>query len=125
MDPVNGLNRLMELLRRRMTETPSRVEKRAISTSRSAYTEQPSVKPSLAQLEAGIAERIKCVDPSDENYNTKATRIFIESVLKWEFGEELIQDTHFAEMVREVNNMFKSDPNIQKGFNALLTRMRR
>lgn len=49
-----------------------------------------------------VFKRIKFIEPTDPDRRRKAFRIFIESVLLLELGDELINDPKFYELVNEV-----------------------
>lgn len=56
-----------------------------------------------------IAQRVKSLRPDDPNRGKKAFRIFLESVLLNEFGEQLIDDTVFYQMVDEIQEVMEAD----------------
>src|SRR4051794_8119314 len=49
-----------------------------------------------------IGERVRALDPDDPRRARKALRIFLESVLLGELGEELINDQAFYQLVDQV-----------------------
>jgi hypothetical protein len=50
-----------------------------------------------------IVERIRAL-PEEERTSPKAARIFVETVIAWEFGEQLLQDPQFTDLSKEVVN---------------------
>ncbi len=115
MERVRGLNQIVEVLRNQASDKSSRARKQA-SNERAA---QPG-KFDVAQLERHISERIKSIDADDPDRDLRAGQVFIGSVLGWEFGDELIQDNGFAEMIQEIHNMIESDPKLSKTFRHLI-----
>lgn len=59
-----------------------------------------------------ISQRVKALDPDDPKRGKKAFRIFLESVLLTELGENLINDPGFYQMVDEVQSSMEQDPQI-------------
>ncbi len=79
----------------------------------------PQPRPGRAQArEAGastrmrtlIATRVKALDPADPDRRRKAFRIFLESVLLAELGENLINDAQFYELVQRVQETMEAEP---------------
>ena len=70
--------------------------------------------PALQQQRTGnlINQRVKALDPDDPNRGRKAFRIFLESVLLAEFGETLINDPKFYQMVDEIQRVMEEDSRI-------------
>jgi len=52
----------------------------------------------ITQLEQHIAEKIKNLDSTEKDHIPKIARIFVESVLGWEFGNQRFQDTKFNQI---------------------------
>jgi hypothetical protein len=59
-----------------------------------------------------IAERVRALDPADPDRGRKAFRIFLESVLLAELGEELINDPGFYQLVEQVQRTMEDSPRI-------------
>ena len=59
-----------------------------------------------------ISQRVKALDPADPQRGRKAFRIFLESVLLNELGEELINDSAFYQMVDQVQQTMEQDQQI-------------
>lgn len=59
-----------------------------------------------------ISQRVKALDPADPQRGRKAFRIFLESVLLNELGQELINDSAFYQMVDQVQQTMEQDEKI-------------
>jgi hypothetical protein len=59
-----------------------------------------------------IAQRVLVIDPDDPQRERKAFRIFLESVLLAELGDELINDPAFYQMVEDVQLQMEGDPEL-------------
>jgi hypothetical protein len=80
-----------------------------------AASRRSAAKPARARSSQGgslIAERVRALDPADPDRGRKAFRIFLESVLLAELGEELINDPGFYELVDKVQRTMEDSPRI-------------
>ena len=75
---------------------------------------------SLQQLQQKIAERVRAIDPDDAQRGQKSTLIFLESVLRWEYGEGLLNDPRFFNMLDEIQSGMESDPAIRNKLKKLI-----
>ena len=63
-------------------------------------------------LAAVVARRVRAVDPADPDAHAKAFQVFLESVLLAEFGEHLINDPAFHQLVEGVYHQMASAPEL-------------
>lgn len=109
LDPANQLAALIRVqvasLRRRQ-ET-----KGGIGQKKPAGASVASPPPDLAAL---VAQRIRSIAPDDSQRERKAFRIFLETVLLSELGQELVSDPSFSVMVDHVQGQMESDPQLAK-----------
>ena len=68
--------------------------------------------PKSTRLGGLINQRVAALDPADPERGRKAFRIFLESVLLGEFGEELINDPGFYQMVDDIQQLMEGDARI-------------
>jgi hypothetical protein len=59
-----------------------------------------------------IGHRIRALQPDDPNRGRKAFRIFLESILLNELGENLVNDPSFYDMVDTIHSQMESNPQI-------------
>ncbi|MBV8660353.1 MAG: hypothetical protein JO142_21240 [Burkholderiales bacterium] len=71
-----------------------------------------SRKTAQPQIGALIARRVKAIRPDDPERGRKAFRIFLESVLINELGENLINDPGFYDMVDQIQQRMEQHPTI-------------
>jgi hypothetical protein len=76
-----------------------------------------------ARAGALIAERVRALDPADPERGRKAFRIFLESVLLAELGEELINDHGFYELVDQVQRTMEASPQIAAAMSKAVARL--
>ena len=122
-DPINGLSGIMQALRRRFAERASES-----GGGRPAATPktQPraAVQAGIDELERKIALRLRSLQP-DERTSPRATRVFIETTLAWEFGDEILTDPSCAELAADIQKAIDDSPDIRKRFDAMLKNLSR
>lgn len=64
-------------------------------------------------IDAWITARIAALSPDDPNRRRRAFRIFLESVLRHEFGSQLIGDGGFDQLVDLVLQQMESDQELR------------
>lgn len=107
MDPVNGLSQALSILRQRLSEqnrtTAGRKGRPAITAS---HTASPATKE---EVKRKIGERIRGI-PEGKDKQRKSAQAFVEIVLAWELGDEVLNDPKFADITNEVVNTLLEDP---------------
>lgn len=66
-------------------------------------------KITFETLKTRVRERICSIDPDDAHRTKKANRIFLESVLLFEFGNELMDDPTFYMLLEDIQSLMESD----------------
>jgi len=80
---------------------------------RSKHARKPSAQSSEDRDVASlVAQRVSIIDPEDPQRERKAFKIFLESVLIAELGDELANDPAFYTMVEEVQQQMEADPEL-------------
>ena len=111
MDPISRLNRLVETLRQQMAESAKRLDT-AKPHAAEAKPQSRSARLSVEELRRRIQERVKAIEPDNPDRGRRARRIFLESVLAWEFGDELLLDSRLDRLIDNIQQTFESDPEI-------------
>ena len=99
-----------------------RSEKGGSSTARSGAGKsrsKGSAKADIAELKSQITARLRELDP-DERSSPQAARIFVESALAWEFGDEILTDPNFAKLASDIQQAIGSSPEAREKFAELL-----
>lgn len=110
MGPIDGLNQIMRILRRQLSEKTQRKSKNTATNSLfSSYAAENKTKPSLQALQQKIHNRIDALEETEKK-GPKAVSIFIESILLWEFGDALIEDNQFTELAERLQHIMTKDP---------------
>ena len=66
---------------------------------------------------------MRAIDPDDPGRHRKAFRVFLESVLLVVFGDELINDAGFHQLVEEVHLQMETDADLAPAIHAATARL--
>ncbi|MDH5731149.1 MAG: hypothetical protein OEZ58_19365 [Gammaproteobacteria bacterium] len=103
MDKISGLNNIIQIIRQQSenkTHRSKKTEKASTSKTNSGNTNISNLN--LDQLEQHLSERINSINKTEPNYEDKINELFIKTVLVWQFGDEILQDRKFNEMVKSI-----------------------
>jgi hypothetical protein len=108
LDPTSQLASLIRvqvasLRRRHEVKNPAGKRQPAVSAAGGS--------PDLASL---VAQRVRSIAADDPMREKKALRVFLETVLLSELGQELLGDPAFSTMVDHVQAQMESDPDLAK-----------
>ncbi len=119
MDPVNGVGQIVQILRKKLGD------RKVAQPSSDASSEKTSSarKASAEDIRRKIGTRIRTLDP-DEHQGRKAAQIFVESIIAWEFGDEVLQDPKFAELATEVTDSVLHNEKAATQLKTLLGQLR-
>jgi hypothetical protein len=122
MDPVSHLSRIVELLRRQAPAAAGKLGQKGKSAA-TGDSQAAADRPSVEQLERQISKRIRGLDSGKTEHKRRATRIFVESVLAWEFGDRVMSDPRFFALVDYVQTAMESDPSTDAEIRSMLDSM--
>ena len=71
----------------------------------------PAVDPAQ-DLATVVAQRIRSIERADPQRERKALRVFLETMLLAELGQQLAADPSFTQMVDHVQAQMESDPDL-------------
>ncbi len=112
MDPLGNVSPVMEVLRRQMSENLEKL--RRAGDSAAASRPLPTVggrtvEPNLRQT---LGRRVGALERADPQFQQRATRLFVESILLAEFGADRANDAGFQMLIREVATMMAEEPTV-------------
>lgn len=81
----------------------------SISAKNKLLHAKPKSEPDLASF---LALQLSQISKTDVNRRRKAFRIFLESVIVSKFGQTIVNDIHFPEMINQIQDQMSSDPEL-------------
>lgn len=118
MQPVDNIAQVMQVLRRQMAENLERMR-----SSGKLGAAQPAA-PAVRNVRQTVERRIKSIDADDPRYLEKAASLFVESVLLAEFGDGLVNDPEFRDLVGQVQSALLADAELSGDVGRLAARIR-
>jgi hypothetical protein len=122
MDPISKLSKLLETIRAQQL-SDSRINSRKVSDSidltQPGKSNNLNKKLTSQQLSKRIHDRINHL-PTSERYGSKAIQVFVDSVLAWEFGEDLLQSDSFFKYSDKIRDVISNDENLSHEFELFL-----
>jgi hypothetical protein len=119
MEPINGLERLTELVRRKSAEAAAADKPRGAQQP-AADGQRPA---SVGALEQQIQRKVKQLGL---NATTPAAlqRVVIEAMLAWEFGaDDMHNEPKFAALVNRVQRHIDTEPALRKQFETVVSQL--
>lgn len=122
MTAIQGASDIAVFIRRQLETMRASPAQRVVHAgpgerSRKGALTQAEDLPSL------VFRRIRLVDPGDPDRRRKVFRVFIESVLLFELGDELINDAKFHELVATVQERMAGDTGLAVAMNEASDRL--
>lgn len=112
MDPVNQLSQIIQSLRQRLNKT---TVSQGTSPTHAADRQSPPVvdrrpltRATVTELRDRIGTRIRQL-PTEQRTSKLAAQVFVESVLVWEFGDDILQYKKFGRMSTDIQTAITSD----------------
>lgn len=112
MDPVNQLSQIIQSLRQRLNKT---TVSQGTSPAHAADRQSPSVidrrpltRATVTELRDRIGTRIRQL-PAEQRTSKLAAQVFVESVLVWEFGDDILQYKKFGRLSTDIQTAITSD----------------
>ncbi len=122
MDPINRLSRIIETLRQQMAESAKRPGPSKPSSDE-VRARNRSDRPSVEELRHRILQRVREIEPDNPDRGRRARRIFLESVVAWEFGDELLLDSQLDRLIDSLQQTFETDPELDIQFRELIANL--
>jgi hypothetical protein len=112
--PISTVGQLVSVIRAQFAARPEFAPSKRRPASGQGLPTDKSSTYSPENLESLIGLRIKSIDRDDPNSGRKAFRVFLEAILLSHFGENLINDAKFYQLVDDVQLSMEGDPDIRK-----------
>lgn len=124
MDPIDGLSRFLQTVRRRAEAERtgrSRHPREAAPASRT----EARLPHDPERLRRQVLTRLRAVDPAGADYETRALRAFVAAVLHQEFRVDAADEAGFEPIVEKVCAALAAHEATRGDFRAVLTSLRR
>ena len=118
MNAISNVQAIVATIRAELAQRVSGGQASAMQAQKKRARGKSSPVPTASSL---IGERVKALDPADPQRGRKAFRIFLESVLLNELGQELINDNAFYQMVDQVHKTMEQDEKIAGAIEQAVT----
>jgi len=122
MDKIKQVNSIFQIARSHITNK-NNINSTAKSKKTSKSTNKKNKKLSISELKTSIFKKVKNLDNTDSDYSQQVQKIFLESVLIREFGEELANDPDFHEMINKINDSISKDTESSLNFSNLVKQL--
>jgi hypothetical protein len=117
MISISNVQQIVAVIRQQLATRAAPLEPRLRRGEGAAGTAAKSPPKDIAAL---IGQRIKAIDRDDPNRGRRTFRVFVESILLSELGEELINDPQFYRIVDDVQQQMETDPMTQASVSAAI-----
>lgn len=117
MDPIDNVRRSLELLRQQRAQKTAKSQGASETHPIAAAAQHPHANRSARQ---SASRKIQALSRDDPAYHEKAINAFIESVLASEFGEGLVNDPEFQDMVKEIQSAMTADAELSAQLRQLV-----
>jgi len=114
----------MEILRREMTQNLDRLKRAGKLPSQQAPRPSGSSNVASSSVRETVARKIHAIDPLAPDFDRAAASVFIESVLTGEFGDALLNDPAFREIMHDVQHAMLSNESVRAQLQTLLRELR-
>jgi hypothetical protein len=120
MEPIDGLDKLMRLLRSRASEKTTRTERQAAATP-GAGSERAQVM-ARPTIEQELRTRIRQLRSASANQHA-IDQAVIGTMLAWEFSDELYNESKFNALAQRVYRHIENEPRIQAALHKIIEQL--
>jgi hypothetical protein len=125
MDPINNLSKVMQLLERRLSARTAQAEQKGVADNRQHALDKLATGQSAEALEQLVANRLASLNDRASSFPQAATRMFLDEILRDEFGANLWASSEFQEMLQEIQKEWQQDDEMVDLLRVLASRGRR
>jgi hypothetical protein len=122
MDPISNVNPILDALRKQLAENIERLRKSGRLAASSTSGAAPAAG-GTETLEAALGRKLAALDRRSPEGRAAATRAFVESALVAEFGQGLLSDPAFGDMVADISASLREDPELRERLDRMLTEL--
>jgi hypothetical protein len=133
IDPLSSISQLIDALRHQVNSAKEVQQAAATQVARQGVPVKGShAEPSqrterrrdMKALENNLRTRIGKISRDAPQPLETSVRVFVEGVLRWEFGDELARDTRFHQMLDDIVGQLCGDEALSAQFRQLFDGMK-
>lgn len=118
MAKIDGTSALINALRSQLaTRTESQ---RGTPVNRTGNQSAAPAAITAEQLQIRIGRELKRLDLRSATGRRQARQVFLESVLAWDLGEQLLTDARFGFVIKDVEESIEAAPQVSQALDELL-----
>jgi hypothetical protein len=118
MTRITSASSLANQIRQRWSRQRTEAAPGAIASSGASAVTGCSSTPAVAERHALLSTRVRSISPDDPQRERKAFRMFLELTMLEEFGDAVINDPAFYQLVDSVHEQMCSDPALELSMRA-------
>ncbi len=122
MDKINQINSIFKIARSQLFKQ-AKTGLSATDKKTKTSAKKKIKKISSNELKKSISEKLQSLDKKNDDYMQQSSNVFLESVLLWEFGEEIINAPEFHQMLDKINNAIHSNKESSDKFSRLIKQL--
>jgi len=114
MEKVNKINHVVGALRSTVESHKNSAENKVAQNKTGSQNPlNPIGTNSTETLKAVLKKRLRAVDDKSKDYDEQVAQVYIAATLSHEFGDNIINDIAFSEMVDDIREQIDSKPEIK------------
>ena len=123
MDRIKQINSIFKIARSQLSKQAKTDSLTANKKTKNSVKKKIK-KTSPTELKKSISEKLRILDKKSPDYNQQSRNIFLESVLLWEFGEDIINAPEFHQMLDKISNTICNNKESSRKFSKLIKQLR-
>lgn len=121
MDPIDQYSRLINLLQKRTDKTKTERAARPNQIGAATPKDQRKSQPidAIEEVKSEVTARLRAL-PKNEQASKRAAEVFVETIMMWEFGESLVMNSEFHNVVNQVTATIYESPSVGPEFTSMV-----
>jgi uncharacterized protein YnzC (UPF0291/DUF896 family) len=114
MDKVNKINHIAGAAKSQVKSHKNSTENKVTQSKSRAQDSLNSIRTNSTEtLKAVLKKRLRAVDDKGKDYDEQVAQVYIAATLSHEFGDNIVNDIAFSEMVDDIREQIESKPDIK------------
>src|SRR5262245_55715108 len=121
MDPIGQVNPVLDALRKQLAENIERLRQAGKLGAAGGAARAAQPRGAAEGLDSVLRRRLGPLDRRSPEGLAAATRTFVETVLVAEFGEGLVSDPAFGDMLADLSASLREDADLREQLDRMLS----